>query len=474
MSLVKNSILYTIGNILPKLVNIIFVPIYSYYLSPSDYGITASMGVFSSILILIYTLGLDRSLNRLYYDYKTEEQRKSFLGTITIFIYATALIITFLVFIYHTLINTIFSSIQFYPFYRIAIFTALLNVLVVVPSMYLKITEKASSFVLLNLSRFIITSVLIVILVVYNKQGAIGKMNAGLYSIAIIFPVYFIINYKIINFRFDLSILKAALYFSLPMLPATLSAWIINLSDRIFIDKYFSQVDVGLYSMGYTLAGFVLIISSSFFLAYSPYFYKIVNTVDEDQAKAKLGKANMYFIVIVIITSFSIAFLSKELIILFLSKKYLNSYIFIPIISLAYFFGQTSGLINLFIYQKKKSSVVMWIVIITALINIGLNYLLIPRIGVIGAAWATLISFAFQFIVGYLVSRKYYFIPFNWYIIIPLLISGIVMYSIFEYVIILTPIVSLIVKVIILSFFILFGTYKYSDELKLIFVKNKK
>ena len=68
--------------------------------------------------------------------------------------------------------------------------------------------------------------------------------------------------------------------FTLPILPTLLSAWILNLSDRIFIDKYFNMSDVGIYSLGSKISGSVLILFGAFILAYSPYFYEKAKSQD--------------------------------------------------------------------------------------------------------------------------------------------------------------------------------------------------
>ncbi|MDZ7672401.1 MAG: oligosaccharide flippase family protein [Halanaerobiales bacterium] len=91
-------------------------------------------------------------------------------------------------------------------------------------------------------------------------------------SSLIFIPIYLYIIFKNIKFKFNYFMLKESLLFSLPLIPSLLSAWVINLSDRIFIERFFSMSDVGIYSLGYKLGGIVLIISAAFQKAYSPLF----------------------------------------------------------------------------------------------------------------------------------------------------------------------------------------------------------
>ncbi|GAB4284877.1 MAG: hypothetical protein Kow0068_10060 [Marinilabiliales bacterium] len=72
----KNTSLYTIGNIIPQIANFFLLPLYTNYLSPADYGIVQSMQVLSAILIVFFTLAIDRAVYRLYFDFKTENEKK--------------------------------------------------------------------------------------------------------------------------------------------------------------------------------------------------------------------------------------------------------------------------------------------------------------------------------------------------------------------------------------------------------------
>ena len=81
--LVKNSIYYTLGNILPQTAGFVLLPVYTAYLDPEQYGIVNAMTVLGSVIGIILTLGIDRGIYRLYYDY-SEEVRKKYLGTIII------------------------------------------------------------------------------------------------------------------------------------------------------------------------------------------------------------------------------------------------------------------------------------------------------------------------------------------------------------------------------------------------------
>lgn len=460
MGIFKNTSFFTIGNILPKIASFFLLPLYSRYLTPADYGITSSMSVFSTILLVFFTFGVERSLNRLYFDQSSEVAKKNFLGTITISIVTTSLIGILLFFLFKDMVQKIFINIPVYPFYFLAIATTFLGVINIVPSMYLRITEKASIFVGLSLASFLVNMLLTIYFVVVLKAGAVGVMLAGLLSTLVILPVYLLIGYRIINFCFKPNILLSALKFSLPMIPAIMSAWVLNLSDRIFIDKFFSQAEIGLYSMGYNIAGVVLLLGTSFFTAYSPYFYRVANLESEETAKRKLGYLNNLFVMIILLIAFSIAFFSKPLIELLLDERYYPVAMYVPIIAFAYFFSLTNGAISLSMYQKKKTITIMFIILASAILNVSLNFVIIPKYGALGAASTTILAFFFQMVITYHLSKKHYFIQLRWNTIIILFLSGATVFLFFE-ILEFSLIISLSIKIVFVVCFTAFIYLKY-------------
>lgn len=413
-SLTKNISFYTIGNILPQAAGFILLPIYSHYLTPADYGVVSSMQVLISILGILFTLAIDKSVYRLYFDYRLEKDKKDYLGTITISVITISIFILVLLFVFKGVVGLIFKSIEFSPFYIYAILTAFSTVFSLIPKMYLQINEKAGKFVLISVLQFFLSTGFVLWFVVGERLGAAGMLKGQLVGNIIILPLYFYLTYSIINFTCNFKVLKKSFLYSLPMIPSLFSAWILNLSDRLFIERYFNLHDVGIYSLGYKIGGLVLLISGAFYQAYNPIFYKLAGSINQEKAKKELGKYNDLYIVVLLLVVFFIALFSKEIIQGLLDKKYFEAYKIVPLITLAGLFYQASGLLNFMIYQEKKTVQVMYIIIGSAGLNVLLNFLLVPKYGAYGAAIATILSFMVLFIVSYWYAKKCYFIPFNW------------------------------------------------------------
>jgi len=470
--LVKNTAIYSIGQILPKTAGFILLPIYTRFLTPADYGVVISMAVLQTILAIFFTLCLERSLVRLYWDYKTENDKKDFFGTITISIAVLSSVSLFLLFIFNKYVGLIYKSIDFYPFYAYAILSSFIGVFSLVPKKYLMLKEKAGTFIILSLLQFVLGAVFILYFITVAKEGAIGYLKGNLFSIITILPIFILISIKICNLKFKYRIFKSAFSFSLPIVPAIMTAWILNLSDRVFIERYFTLDDVGIYSMGYKIAGLVGLFTGSFGLAYGPIFFKLANSNNQTIAKKKIFKYNHLYLIVVVFICFVISFFSKEVIILLLDEKYKDAYSFVPLIAFSYLFSQAGGITGRFFEQSKKMKAHMWLCMSAAIMNIALNFLLIPSFGPFGAAYATIISMAIPWFFGYVFCKKHcYFVPINWMKIVPLTVFLIFVFLLFQYILNFDIISSLIIKILLVGGIGLFFIRKYYSQIRAIFVK---
>ncbi|MBN2282910.1 MAG: oligosaccharide flippase family protein [Deltaproteobacteria bacterium] len=472
--IIKNTFLYSIGNIIPQAAGFFLLPIYTRYLTPADYGIVSSMQVLNTILAVFFTLAIERSVYRLYWDYKTEKGKKDYLGSVVVALCSIATIILLLLFLFKGFVGLIYKSIPFYPFYAYAIVTAYFSVLGLIPKIYLQLKQKAASFVILSIMQFAANTTFILWFIVGLKAGAEGMLKGQMLGYGVMLPVFLFIGFRIINYTVNLSILRESLKFSLPMIPALLSAWVLNLSDRIFIERYFSLADVGIYSLGYKIAGLVLILSSAFNMAYEPLFYNLANSDDQLMARKKLFFYNNTFVMVILVICFFVSLFSKEAIVILLDERYAEAYKIVPIIALAYFISQAGGLMNRLIYQEKKTFALMIIVIFGALLNIGLNFLFVPPLGAYGAAYATVLSFAGLFAVEYWYAKKCYFINYDWSKIIKGLLIAIPIAST-AYFIEVNILLSLFIKLIVVSIASMFLYARFGVQLKSVFAgKNNE
>lgn len=469
--LLKNTSIYTIGNVLPKAAGFILLPMYTRYLTPAEFGLVTSMHALLSVAAIFFTFCLESSIIRLYWDYKSNQEKKEFLSTINISIIGSSFIVLCLLFVFKDLVSLIYSSIPFYPYYFLTFLIGFFSAFIITPKIYLRLREKAGKYLLLSVSQFLLSSAFIIWFIIFKEDGAAGYLKGQLVCSFCLLPVFCYYVFKVTGITFRVSMLKQSLSYSVPIIPAMLSAWVLNLSDRIFIERYISLTEVGIYSISYKIAGIVLIFASAFNMAYAPTFFSIANSEDQIDAKSRLFRYNNMYLFISIVACFLISFFSKEVITILFDAKYAKASYLVPLIALSYLISQFDGILGYYFKQSKRMKENAVKSLLIAVINIVLNFALIPRFGAFGAAYATILTTLILTTASYFYTKKYcYFVSFDWLrILIPTTVFFILVFL--QYVLVLDVVVSLIVKIIIVGIGGLFFMRRYYPQIKVIMAK---
>ena len=199
---------------------------------------------------------------------------------------------------------------------------------------------------------------------------------------------YLLYSIRISSITIRRDYLKSICLFSLPLIPTLIGAWVLSLSNRLFIERYLSLADVGIYSMAATIASLYLIFSDSIRKAYFPIYFELASSANQKLAKEKLKNYNNLLILISFIFIFLICLFSREAVIFLLDPRFHESYKLIPFLGLAYAAAVIHTTVNLSILQEKKTSLTSSIYIASSVIHIIANICLIPTFGIYGAAYA--------------------------------------------------------------------------------------
>jgi len=239
-----------------------------------------------------------------------------------------------------------------------------------------------------------------------------GYLLAGVIKAAAFLPIYILLIRKCIKLSFDKTILLSAFRYSIPLVPMMSSAWVLNLTNRIFLERYFTLSEVGVFSLATTITNVLLIFAAAFGSAFDPIFFKTANEQDNNKAKHKLYIYNNIYSYITIIVCSVVGLFSVEISLIF-DHRYSQISILIPLLLIGFFFSQLASLLHRGFYQNKATKPLTYIVLTSAIFSIMANWLLIPTFGAIGAAYGMVISYVFMFVVEYYIARRYYFIPLD-------------------------------------------------------------
>lgn len=242
------------------------------------------------------------------------------------------------------------------------------------------------------------------------------------------FPLYLYVIKRASIFQIDKSIIKNIFFFSLPMLPSLLTSWVMNMSNRVFIENYFTLQEVGIFSMASKLSSIATILLGALFTAYNPMFYRLASNEDQLMAKNKIQELNQLLVGAIFMVSFVVVLFSREVVFI-LNSRYQEVVLYIPILVLANAVNYLAGIYSLMIYQNKKSGIIMYIYIIGAIFSIIFNYILVPQFGAFGASWVNVIASLMILLLSIYYAKKNYYIPLQYtYILLGLAISVIILY----------------------------------------------
>lgn len=399
--LVKNSAIYAIGDIIPRLFSFISFPILTKYLSPSEYGIINYVNTLNLFLVVFSVLCLNTYYLVFYYRQPSVEEQKKLLGNLSIFIIGITFVLSLITYsIGFFLPDGGSDKISFYPYIAIGIIINFFSVFSVLPLALFRLQERPLPMTIINVIKGGLILVLTLVMVVSLGYKALGVLMATLIINIIFAPLFIYITIKNAIFRINWGQLKSALVFSLPLVPGSLAYYLVSMSDRILIEKYVDLNSLGIYSTASTLALLLNIVSNGAYKAFEPYFFKIYGT----QSFAKqFQKVHDAFLLILIISAGGLALFSKEFFILFSSEKFHTAYIYVPMILVGVLACCMSSLYGTIITAKEKTKLNSIIAICGGFFSVSMNTLLLPRWGIIVACITSVLSF-----VGMMFASLYF------------------------------------------------------------------
>jgi O-antigen/teichoic acid export membrane protein len=423
----KQSAIYGIGTIFERLVSFLMLPLYLNALSRAEFGLVTAWQAYFMIISPFFLFGQNSALIRFYSDSDDEKERTRIFATawwsvvgvgsilIGIGLLATQplALLLFEANVNHHLLWLMFGVIG-------------LDSMNLLASNLLKAENRATLFSGLSL----LSGLMILAATYYFMVLREMKADGAIMAIFVVSLFKFIILLWLVilprlRLQFSSKLLRQMLQFGLPYLPTVLAASLLVSIDRIFIDQLLGKEVLGIYAAGCRLAMLVALFTKAFQFAWEPF---IAATHDQDDAPMLFSKIFTYFFGVAGFLYLAIVLFIGDLIqfrvgsFTFAKPEYFASVNIVPIVMLG---SMLYGLYVIFmvgVYVKKKSGYFTLLTGIAAGVNFLLNTFFIPRWGMFGAAWATVLSYGIMTGGIYWISQKYYPIPYEWGRILKLLV----------------------------------------------------
>lgn len=415
--LTKHSAVYGLGHIITRLVNFLLLPVYTNQLPTDEYGVSQVVYMYLAFMTIVYTYGIDAAFLRYFILNDDEEKRKEVFSTAFWAVAVVGLAFTCFIFSNAELNSRMVISEGVYSrLFRLASLILLFDALAFLPFLYLRAEEKSVHFVVIKFLNVIINVSLNIYLVVFLKRGVEGILLANVWASAVTVLLLLPILMRRVALIFVWHEFKELLRFGLPYLPSTLSVVALDLIDRYFLERLVGLEITGIYSAGYKLGIFMNLFVTAFRFAWHPFF---LATSKQEDAKEIFAKILSYFVVVASGIFLIISFFIDDLVRLnifgftLFGSSYWASTKVVPLILLSYLvYGMYVNFV-VGIYLKKKTKYLPIVTGVGAVVNVLTNFLLIPRLGMMGAAYAKLFAYTTMAVTLYFFAQRCYIIRYE-------------------------------------------------------------
>jgi O-antigen/teichoic acid export membrane protein len=407
----SHSLVYGAADVFSNVTNLLLTPVYTTFLLPTDYRDIGILVLFAAVTKILFRLGLDAGFFRVYYDLGREEARR-LAGSVALFAAAVGTLLFLLVvaFVRPLSIGLLGPGTP-RSFLVLAAADIYFATFAFVPGHLLRIQDRPGLYSKLSIGRHGVNTILKVLLLV-NGYGVAGVLWSDMIASFGFAAATLPILVRHASFRWSWPLVREALAFGLPKVPHGLMVQVQNLADRKLLDLFVAASQVGIYHVAYTLATGVKFALSAFEPAWGPFVF---SKVKRPEAPQLLASVATYAFSAFVATGLVVATLAREILTLLTpaNPEYREAAPVIPVVVLAYVLHGTYLLGSVGIGIKKRTRYYPLITAASATTNVIANLQLIPRAGIMGAAWATVLSYSVMAGLGVWLSYRLYPIPFE-------------------------------------------------------------
>lgn len=399
--------MYGIGTVVLRAVNFVLLPVYTRYLTPTDYGTVALVVTVTSVLGIVYPLGLHGAVTRFYFSSDDPHHRRRLIGTFWLAITAAAFVLALTLDRWGgPLFARLFPTIPFSPLIRLGIWTAFFNVFGLVPLAVLQAEERAATYVTASFVSAVLTAGATLLLVVGYRMGGFGYLLGTLAGAVLSSVIYIGLSVRVMTLRPHWSGLLTGLAFALPLIPHGLASWVLDLSDRMLLGHYVPPASLGLYAIAVQFGAILGILATAINSAWIPYVYRRV--AEDPEASDAFVRIVTVFAGVLSVSALWLALVGPDIIRWLTSPGFYAAATLLPWIVAGYWCAGLYYAPCAFLFVSDQTKYVPVVTIVAGAINVAANIILMPRFGVVAAAWTTFGSYFCMLVLAWGFAQRVY------------------------------------------------------------------
>jgi O-antigen/teichoic acid export membrane protein len=407
----RHSAIYGLGGLVSRILATLLLPLYTHYLPPSSYGRVEILTATTAVAAIALQLGISSAFFRFYFDEKTEAGkltviRTSFWFTMGMSTLGLVLGVVFAGPIGHwlglghdpTLVRA--GAVGLWAQTNYQQLTALFRV-----------EERSAQYAIASVANVLITVTAMVVFVAVFHWGAIGLVVGNFTGTLVTYVALVIYRTEQLGLEFDTALLRKMQTFGMPLVPSALALWTINWIDREFVVWYKGLSEAGVYSAAVKIASVITFVMVAFRTAWPAFAYSIE---DDREARRTYAFVLTYLLTFASWLALALGALAPWWTRLLTAPHYQRAEKGVALLAFAgaVYAGYTVLAIG---SGRARRTQLNWVVTgVGAASNIGLNFWLIPRWGMVGASISTAAAYVVLFVGMMLYAQRVYPVPYQW------------------------------------------------------------
>lgn len=416
----KNVTIYGLGDVAVSLVNFALLGFYVKFFDATDYGVIGMLGGLEVLSKIVFRFGLDGSFMRLFYEHDDEMARQRLASTIFFFLLAlNGAVVAVLLLAAPALSAWLLGGTQYTSALRLMLINTFAIGFTFIPFHVLRMERKSMTFSGITLARAVATIAVRLLLVATLGLGVTGLYLADVLVTVGVLAVLSRWFAPLIRPMFSMPVLREALRFGVPRVPHAGAQQVMAVGDKFILQAFVSLENVGVYSMAVSFGLVQKLFLSAFESAWAPFYYA---TTREADAGRVFRIVTTYGLAVLALLTAGLSAVGR-----LAAQAMTHGYLLAPddprwdavetvigFTALGVFLQGFYLLTSIGLNITKQTQYYPVATISAALANIVLNLMLIPRYGLVGAAWANGAGYAVQAALGYVLSQRVYPVAYEW------------------------------------------------------------
>ena len=405
--LINHSGIYALGSLSRQLVGFLMLPIYTSHLSPSDYGAVGLLAFTLALMEPLLGARLGEAIPKFYFQEKSDCGRASVIGTAFVITGAMSSVVALLIYVLKEQgSNLLFGSAELSMAVGLFGIQLLTQAIEYYGLAYIRIKEKPGLYVFVSLAKLILQLAMNIWLVVFLDMGVMGVVLSGCISSALF--ALALMSYVLVDagFVFDAKMGRKMVAFNLPLWFSGLAALYIFSANRYYLRIFGSLDEIGYYELAVKFAGILTLLV---WVSFSQFWEMERFKYYKEGVQNPIYRVVFQFLsTVLVVVALGIAIFSLPVIKLMSAPAFYAAAESVPYLTAAMLFSCLSNYASFSLLATGQTGVINRNSYITVAIVTGLNLLLIPRLGHVGAALALMFSLAIQFFIIHVQAKKHY------------------------------------------------------------------